>query len=72
LSASSGLETRGLHSLTRKEAVDRAAMDAEDPPDPHGVEPSVVDQTPNRLGVDAELGCDLPNADESCLLSVCR
>lgn len=69
---SSGLETRRLHSLARKEAVDRAAVDTEDPSDPHGVEPSVMDQTPYRLGVDAELGGDLSDADQSCLLSVCR
>jgi hypothetical protein len=66
------LETRRLHSLTRKEAVDRTAMNTEDTSDPHSIEPSVVDQTPNRLGVDTELRRDLPDADQSCLLSVCR
>ena len=64
----SGLETRGLHALTREKAVDRLAMNTQHAADAHGVEPPVVNQTPDRLWMDAELVGDLTNADELRLL----
>ena len=60
----SALETRGLHALTREEAVDRLAVHAQHAPDTHGIETTVVNQAPNRLRVDAELLRDVANADE--------
>ena len=68
----SGLETRGLHALTREKTVDGFAMNAQHAPDAHGVEPPVVNQTPNRLGMHAELIGDLTNADEPIGLLLCR
>jgi hypothetical protein len=65
LSASSVLETRGLHALPREEAVDCLAVHAKDATDADGVEPSVVDQPPDRLGVDTELRRHLTDADEA-------
>jgi hypothetical protein len=65
LSACSGLETRGLDALASEEAVDRLTVDAQNASDAHGVEAAVVDQTPDRLGVHAELGRDLSDADET-------
>jgi hypothetical protein len=62
------LETRGLHALTREKPVDRFAMNAQHAADAHGVEPTVVNQTPDRLRVDAELVGDLTNADKLRLL----
>ena len=64
----SGLETRGLHTLTREKLVDRFAMNTQHAADAHGVEPPVVNQTPDRLGMDAKLVCDLAHADELRLL----
>jgi hypothetical protein len=62
------LETRRLHALAREKAVDRFAMNTQHAADAHGVEPSVVNQAPNRLRMDAELIGDLTNADELRLL----
>jgi hypothetical protein len=54
------LETRRLNALPREKAVD-----------PHGIEPAVVDQPPDGLGVHAQLIRYLANADEPGL-SACR
>src|SRR5436189_223784 len=43
-------------------------MNTQHAADAHGVEPSVVNQTPDRLRMDAELVGDLTNADELRLL----
>lgn len=61
------METRGLHPLARKEAVDGLAMDAEDTPDAHRIKPAVVNQAPDRLRMDAELVRNLPDAHETRL-----
>ena len=71
LSAPSGLETRGLYSLTRQEAVDRLAVDAEHTADADCVEPPVVDEPANRLRMHAKLVRDLTDAHEVPLLSTC-
>jgi hypothetical protein len=63
------LETRRLHALTRKEAVDGVSMDAEDAADTHRIQPSVVDQPPNRLGMHPELIRNLANADQHGLFA---
>jgi len=65
------LETRWLHSLPREKAVDRLAMDAQDPADSHRIESTVVDQPPDGLGMDAQLSRYLADADEPGL-STCR
>jgi hypothetical protein len=65
------LETRWLQALTREKAVDRFTMDAQDAADPHCIEPTVVDQPPDGLGVHAQLIRYLANADEPGL-SACR
>jgi hypothetical protein len=59
-----GLETRRLHALSRKKAVDRLAVNAEDTADAHRIEPPVVNQPPDRLRVDAELIRYVANAYE--------
>jgi hypothetical protein len=64
------LETRGLHALPRQKAVDRFAMDAQDAADAHCIEPTVVDQPPDRLRMHAELIRHLAYADEPGI-SVC-
>jgi hypothetical protein len=40
---------RWLDALTREEPVDGLLVDAQDPPDANSVEPSVVNQSPDRL-----------------------
>jgi hypothetical protein len=65
------LETRRLHTLPREKAVDRLAMNAEDAADADSIEPTVVDQPPDGLGVHAQLIRYLANTDEPGL-STCR
>jgi hypothetical protein len=50
--------------LAREKAVDRLSMHAKDTAYTHRVEPPVLDQPPNRLGMHAELVRNLANADE--------
>jgi hypothetical protein len=64
ISRVSGLETRGLDALAREKAVDGFAVNAQHAADAHGVEPPVVNQAPNRLGMHSELIRDFTNADE--------
>jgi hypothetical protein len=64
ISSLSGLETRGLDALAREELVDRFSVDAQHATDANRVEPTVVNQAPDRLGVDAKLVRDFTNADE--------
>jgi hypothetical protein len=64
------LETRRLHALPREKAVDRLAVHAKDAADADRVEPTVVDQPPDRLRVHTELIRYLANADEPGL-SIC-
>jgi hypothetical protein len=63
--ASSGLETRGLHALARKKAIDGLTMHAQDASYAHRVEASVVDQAPDRLRVDTQLVRDLTHAHQT-------
>ena len=72
MSRASGLKTRRLDTLARKETVDRLAVDTQHTADTHGVEPPVVDQTPNRLGMNAELVGDIANADQALGLTFAR
>jgi hypothetical protein len=58
------LETRRLHALEREKAIDGLAVNAEYAPNPHGVEPAVVNEPADRLGMNAELGRDLTDADK--------
>jgi phage gp46-like protein len=58
------LETRWLHALPREKAVDRVPMNAQHAADADRIEPAVVDQAPDRLGVHAELFRHLANTDE--------
>jgi hypothetical protein len=64
LSVPSGLETRGLHPLMGKKAIDGLAMNAQHAANPHGIEPSVVNQAPDRLRMDAQLVRHFTNTDE--------
>jgi hypothetical protein len=66
----SGLETRRLHALSREKTLHGVAMHTQDAPDANSVEPAVVNQTPDRLGMDPELICDVANADETVRLRV--
>ena len=65
MSRALGLETRGLDALACEKAVDCFAVHAQHAPDADGVEPPVVDQAPNRFGMDAELVGDVANADQA-------
>ena len=47
-------------------------MHAKDASYAHGIEPAVVDQTPHRLRMHAELLRDLTDADETVGLSAYR
>jgi hypothetical protein len=58
------LETRRLHALEREKAIDGLAVNAEYAANPHGVEPAVVNEPADRLGMNAELGRDLTDADK--------
>jgi hypothetical protein len=60
----SALETRGLHALTREKVIDGFAMHPEHAAHANGIEPSIVNQPSNRLGMNAELRRDLTDADE--------
>src|SRR5215212_6134452 len=64
ISRVSGLETRRLDALASEKAIDRVAVHAQHAPDAHGVEPTVVNQPANRLGVHAELVRDVADTDE--------
>ena len=44
-------------------------MDAQHPADANGVESPVVNQTPNRLWMDAELVRDIAHADQAVRIS---
>jgi len=66
------LETRRLHALPRKKAVDRFPVNAEDAADTHRIQSPVVDQPPDRLRVHAELIRNLANTDESRFFAWCR
>ena len=68
----SGLETRRLHALAREKPIDRVAVDAQHTSDAHGVEPAVVNQPPDRLGMDTELIGDVTDADEAFWLVLRR
>ena len=72
MSPASVLETRRLHALMREEAIESLTMNTKHASDTNGVEPAVVDQSPNRLGMNAELGRDLADADQSHRFSACR
>ena len=65
------LEARRLHALPRKKEIDCLAVNTQHTPDANGIESTVVDQTTNGFGVDAELVRDITNADE-VWLSICR
>jgi hypothetical protein len=65
----SGLETRGLDALPCEESVDGLAVYAEHTADTHRVETAVMNQTPDRLGMHAELRRNLADADETLRLS---
>jgi hypothetical protein len=56
---------RRLDALPRKEAIDGLTMHAQDAPDSDRIEPAVVNETPDRLRMDAELVRDFANADEA-------
>jgi hypothetical protein len=64
------LKTRRFHALARQEAIDRVAVHTKNASDAHGVESTVMDQAANRFGMDAELRRHLPDADQTCLLSI--
>ena len=63
------METRRLDALPREEAVDCPTVNAQHASDAHRIETSVVDQTPNRLGMYAELRRNLADADKTPRLS---
>src|SRR3954447_20910631 len=64
ISPVSVLETRRLHALPRQKGVDRSAMDSQHTSNSHCIETAVVDQSPNRLGMDAQLIRHVTDADE--------
>jgi hypothetical protein len=47
-----------------KKAIDGLAMNAQHAANPHGIEPSVVNQAPDRLRMDAQLVRHFTNTDE--------
>jgi hypothetical protein len=53
VSVPSGLETRGLHTLTREKAIDGIAMYTQHTTNAHCIEAAVVNQTADRLGMHA-------------------
>jgi hypothetical protein len=65
VSGASALETRGLHALTREEAINCFPVNPKDAADAHGIEPAVVNQAPDRLRMHAELVRDFTHADET-------
>jgi hypothetical protein len=65
MSRPSGLKTRRLDALARKKAVDRFTMHTQHATDSDGIQASVVDEAPNRFGVNAELVGDVPNAHQA-------
>ena len=66
------METRRLHALPREETVNRFPVHTQHASDADGVEPAVVDQAANRLGMDAELVGDVTDADEAVRLLLRR
>ncbi len=72
ISGVSVLETRGLHALPREKVVDGVAVNAQDTSDADSVQPAVMNQAANGLGVNAKLVGDLANADEAVRLLLRR
>jgi len=72
MSRASGLETRRLDALACEKAVDRLAVHTQHAPNPDGVEPSVMDQAPDRFGMDAELVGDVAHAHQALGISFRR
>lgn len=66
------MKTRRLHALAREEAVDGLAVNAEDPPHANRVQPAVVNEPTDRLGMHAELTGDLADADQPGWLALDR
>lgn len=64
------LPARWLDPLAREKAVDGVLVHTQDAPDAHGIEAAVVDQSANRLWVDAQLPGDVPDAVEAPWLGV--
>jgi hypothetical protein len=58
--------------LPREKAVDGVTVDAQDAPDPNGVESPVMNQASNCLGMNAELIGDIANADQAVRLLLRR
>lgn len=65
ISAALGLKTRGLDALAREKLIDRFTVHAQDAPDPHCVETSVVYQPAHCLRVDAKLVRNLADAHKT-------
>jgi hypothetical protein len=61
----SGLETRWLYALPCEKAIDGVPMNTQHATDTNCIETAVVNQTADRLRVDAELVRNLTNAHES-------
>ena len=59
-----------LDSLPRQEAVDGLPVHTKDAADANGVQTAVVDQPPDRLGMNAELTRDLAHGVQSLRLGV--
>jgi hypothetical protein len=55
--------------LARKKAVDRLPVHAEDTADTNRIQPAVMDQPTDRLGMHPELIRNLANADEPGLFA---
>jgi hypothetical protein len=66
------LETRRLDALTREKAVDGRPVNTKDASDADCIEPAVVNQPPDRLGMHAELIRDFTDTHEAYGIFVCR
>ncbi len=57
-------EPRRLDPLSGEEAIDLVRLDPQDPPDADCLDPAVVNQSPDRLRMDAEERRNLADAVE--------
>ena len=58
-------EARRLDALTCEETVDRRLVDAKNTTNADGIHSPLMDQAPDRLGVDAELSRHVPHGVET-------
>src|SRR5215218_1056020 len=70
MSQASGLETRRLDPLMREKVLDGSSVDPQHTTDANSVESTVVNQSPDRLGMNTQLVRYFADADKRLVLFI--